>query len=71
MLSRQNFLALTQLLPIPPLTFSGENPVKMNSELWQTIGCCGVCAPINGIKKAIPEVCSRLIPKGEEYKVRG
>ncbi len=40
--------------------FSGENPVKICSELWHTMGCCGVCAPINGIKKAIPEVLSRF-----------
>jgi beta propeller repeat protein len=39
---------------------SGENPVKICSELWQTMGNRGVCAPINGIKKAILEILSRF-----------
>ncbi len=47
--------------------FSGENPVKICSELWYTMGCSGVCAPINGTKKVIPGVLVRfrsLCPSG-------
>ena len=39
---------------------SGENPVKIYSELWQTMGCRGECTLINGIKRAILDIISRF-----------